>query len=54
MEELLKKEIIEKHGSDVIELRKGDITKEQRWALMALSNTWIISSLRQGYAIVFM
>ncbi len=30
----------------------GKITKEQRWALMAVSNTWIVTSLRFGYNLV--
>lgn len=46
------KKIVASHGQDSVTLKSGNVSKELRWALMAASDTWIISSLSQGYSLV--
>ncbi len=47
------KDITEKFGEEVLYLKKGPVTKEERWALMTVTNTFVITSLRHGYSMVF-
>ena len=48
----LRNEIEEMHGKDSILFEYGHVSKEKRWALMAVSDIWVITSLRQGYTLV--
>ena len=51
-EEQFCRKIMETHGKDTILFQRGHISKEARWALMAVSDTWLVTSLRQGYTFV--
>eukprot|EP00830_Metopus_es_P006955 TRINITY_DN1658_c0_g2_i1.p1 TRINITY_DN1658_c0_g2~~TRINITY_DN1658_c0_g2_i1.p1 ORF type:complete len:988 (+),score=161.66 TRINITY_DN1658_c0_g2_i1:67-3030(+) len=44
-------EISKNFSRDTFECRCGHISKEDRWALMAVSDTWVITSLRQGFSL---
>lgn len=46
------REKIAKHHADSLVLRGGEITKEQYYALMAVSDIWVLTPLRQGYTLV--
>ncbi len=46
------KEIAETYGHDSIVFNYGHVSKELRWAIMAVSDIWLITSLRQGYTLV--
>jgi len=51
-EEEVKDKIESKYGKGTIVFNKTSVTKEQRWALMAISNIWAATPLRQGYTLV--
>ncbi len=51
-EQRVKKEIEAEHGKDKVILNYGHVSKEVRWALMAVSDIWVMTSLRQGYTLV--
>jgi trehalose-6-phosphate synthase len=51
-EEEVKDRIESKFGKDTLIFNKRSVTKEERWALMAISNIWITTPLRQGYTLV--
>ena len=51
-EQRLQKDIEGVYGQDAIELNYGHVAKEVRWALMAVSDIWVLTPLRQGYTVV--
>jgi len=50
-EENAYREILIQYGPNVITFNKGPVNKELRWALMAISDIWMLTSLRQGYSL---
>jgi len=53
-EQELKKKIEKKYSEDCITLTCGQTSNETRWALMAISDIWAMTSLRQGYTLVIL
>jgi trehalose-6-phosphate synthase len=51
-EEQHEKEIKSKYGDDSILINRGEFKKETMWALMAVSDIWATTPLRQGYTVV--
>lgn len=51
-EEQHEKEIKADYGEDYIVVNRGLFKKETMWALMAISDIWATTSLRQGYTLV--
>jgi hypothetical protein len=51
-EQKLERKIKEKYSESCITLTCGQTSNETRWALMAISDIWAMTSLRQGYTLV--
>ena len=44
-------EIVKQYGIEVVKLEVENVSKELRCALMAVSDIWMLTSLRQGYSL---
>lgn len=51
-EKALCKEIHATYGKNSLLFNYGHVSKELRWAIMAVSDIWLNTSLRQGYTLV--